>query len=301
MERSRVLIGIPAYNEEQNIGLLLADLISQNTEGLIYTFFVVSDCSSDRTSEVVSKVGDKRVLLSELDVRTGLAGVENIILERAVSYDALVIINADMRILDKNFLLKIIRPVINDGFNLASCSLRESEQTTFVGKALSSGNRIKRAAFKRFRNGDNWFNCHGGARAFSKSLISQFRFKEGVWEDLFSYLFVKKNGFRFKFVEDTEVIYSIPDNLQDHFKQGARFFTDKKYILDEFGSKVVDENSGWPVLRISAVSFIEFIRNPIYSVSYLGIFLLTLFKNKLSHKKETLIWDSSKSTRRVKI
>ena len=49
-----VTIGIPAYNEEKNIGRLLRALLRQKTNGLsIKKIIVISDASTDKTSQIV--------------------------------------------------------------------------------------------------------------------------------------------------------------------------------------------------------------------------------------------------------
>jgi len=49
-----VSIGIPAYNEEANIGKLLSSLIKQKEAGfIIKEIIVVSDQSTDKTDEIV--------------------------------------------------------------------------------------------------------------------------------------------------------------------------------------------------------------------------------------------------------
>jgi len=51
----KITIGIPAYNEEKNIGNLLNDILNQKLEhNILEKILVISDNSTDKTDEIVS-------------------------------------------------------------------------------------------------------------------------------------------------------------------------------------------------------------------------------------------------------
>lgn len=93
--RVRVLIGIPAHNEEQNIGILLSRLVTEHPD---YDIMVVSSGSTDRTNEIVSEFASKykNVRLVIEEKRKGKASALAILLrELNRSYDVLVYMGAD--------------------------------------------------------------------------------------------------------------------------------------------------------------------------------------------------------------
>lgn len=96
-ERSinRVLIGIPAHNEEQNIGILLNKLLTEYPD---YDVMVISSGSTDRTNEVVREFASsyKNLKLVVEDKRRGKSSALAILLrELNDSYDVLVYMGAD--------------------------------------------------------------------------------------------------------------------------------------------------------------------------------------------------------------
>src|SRR3989344_6887678 len=107
-----VSIGMPAYNEEANIGYLLRDLLAQKTGKIkIEKIIVNSDGSTDKTASEVRKVKSKKIILINNKKRTGRAFRQNQMMRKTDS-DVLVLIDADTLIKDKNFLEKISTPII---------------------------------------------------------------------------------------------------------------------------------------------------------------------------------------------
>lgn len=65
---------IAAYNEEKNIGAKLNEVLYTDYPKDKMEIIVVSDCSSDRTDEIVKSFADKGVRLFRLEQRTGKIG-----------------------------------------------------------------------------------------------------------------------------------------------------------------------------------------------------------------------------------
>jgi glycosyltransferase involved in cell wall biosynthesis len=90
----RVTVGIPAYNEEQNIINLLRSLEEQRS---LISEVIVSDDSSDRTPNLVRDFADHselKITLLHHEVRRGAAAAWNEIFQRA-SGDVIVLYDAD--------------------------------------------------------------------------------------------------------------------------------------------------------------------------------------------------------------
>lgn len=95
---SRALVGVCAYNEENNIGNLLNNLISEQNMPENCKILVVCSGCSDRTPEIVRQfqAKDKRIDLIIEDKRTGKANALNMLFRIARrSFDVLVLVNAD--------------------------------------------------------------------------------------------------------------------------------------------------------------------------------------------------------------
>ncbi|HEX2615491.1 MAG TPA: glycosyltransferase [Nitrososphaera sp.] len=93
----RVTIGVPAYNEEQNMLNFLQSLEDQHARGFAISEVVVSDDSSDRTAEIVSRFAKHsplNVVLLHHDTRRGAAAAWNEIFHQAAG-DVVVLYDAD--------------------------------------------------------------------------------------------------------------------------------------------------------------------------------------------------------------
>src|SRR5262249_43894989 len=73
-QRTRIIIVLPAYNEEANVGPLLEKIDDAMTEsGLIYQVIVVDDGSSDGTFEALNRYAKRMpILISRHAVNQGL-------------------------------------------------------------------------------------------------------------------------------------------------------------------------------------------------------------------------------------
>ena len=77
--KSTLTIGIPAYNEEANIGLLLNDItLQKNRNYILKEIIVVSDGSTDSTVKKVEQASIQSIKLIINKKRTGLANVQNL-------------------------------------------------------------------------------------------------------------------------------------------------------------------------------------------------------------------------------
>ncbi|RLC37977.1 glycosyl transferase family 2, partial [Candidatus Falkowbacteria bacterium] len=69
-----VTVGIPAYNEADNIAYLLKDLLGQKQADFkLERIIVISDGSSDNTAEIAQKSGNKIIKVINGRIRKGVA------------------------------------------------------------------------------------------------------------------------------------------------------------------------------------------------------------------------------------
>ena len=183
-----VSIGIPAYNEEANIGYLLNDLLAQKEEGYtLEKIYVYSDGSTDTTEEVVRDALDERIELIVGSGRMGAAYGQNILMKVTQS-DILVMLNADIQISDEYFIQKLIKPLINGDAELSSVKHEPLPARNFFESILVTSVELKSVLFETYNGGKNTYTCHGSARAFSKKLYKEIIFEKSVGEDAYSYL-----------------------------------------------------------------------------------------------------------------
>src|SRR3989344_3457572 len=98
--KTTITIGIPAYNEEGNIGQLLTSLAKQEfTHVVLSEIIVFSDASTDKTVSIIKNLPMKRVHVIDGNKRRGKSNAMNKII-KATASDILVLLDADILIRD---------------------------------------------------------------------------------------------------------------------------------------------------------------------------------------------------------
>src|ERR1041385_4839945 len=91
--KPNILIGIPAYNEEANIGELLKHILSQRQINFnISKIIVISDGSTDKTVAIVSKFKNKKITLINYKKRKGQISRQNEIIKMMAKNDEFLLL-----------------------------------------------------------------------------------------------------------------------------------------------------------------------------------------------------------------
>ena len=241
-----ISIGIPAFNEAKNIGMLLTDISAQDFKGYVLNSVIVaSDGSTDNTIKVAKSFKNLPLLLFDNTVRQGVAEVQNQISASARS-DILVILNADIRIPSKSFIKKLVRPIAFENADLTSGKLEEVDIRNKFEKIIHTSMLVKRVIFEQYKNGNNLYTCCGVARAFSKRFYSKLKYKTSIGEDAYSYFSCLANNFKYIQAKNAIVFYKLPDNMGDHQRQSIRFLQSKQKNIVFFGKELVENEYNIP-------------------------------------------------------
>jgi len=285
MKKFKVTVGIPAFNEQANIGFLLRALLSQKLVNLeVEKILVVSDGSTDETVDIVSKIKDNKINVFIGKVRLGKAKRENEIIARCNS-EVLVILDADILIDDKSFIEKIVRPIIFGRADMTSSTIKPLKARNFFEQVLIVSTKLKDELFLTYKLGNNIYTCFGPARSFSKKLYKKLRFEQSNGEDMFSYLKCLELGFTFENVSDVVTHYRLPSNLSDHTKQSIRYHLSKKSMLKVFDKDLVKRELNIPP-KVYFLTFLKSLkiigRYPIHTVIYIFILLFSKLRTVFS-------------------
>lgn len=139
----KVLIMIPAYNEEANIEKVVDDLIRNYPQ---YDYVVINDCSTDRTAEILEKRGFNYISLA---ANLGIGGAVQSGYLYAVEndYDIAVQLDGDGQH-DPAFIAALIEPISNGGADIVIGS-RFIEKNGFQSSAARrAGIRMIRAIIR---------------------------------------------------------------------------------------------------------------------------------------------------------
>lgn len=297
--KSTVTVGIPAYNEEANIGNLLKALLSQKRVNFIFEkIIVVSDASTDGTAKTVKSFKNTKIVLLENRARRGQAQSQNKILENSNS-DILVLLNADVLPFTKDFLNNIVRPFdFTKNIGIVGglpVPVRGSNQ---FEKVINYSVRFKNLIYKEINGGNNIYLCHGRVRAFSRKFYSRFRWGKTYAEDAYSYLSCKSTGFEFYFEPRAKVSYRSPSNLRDHLKQSTRFLRSRAYLKNFFDKRLIDKE--YPGYKSTIVKRLPhlFLQNPILFILYLSIYLTSNIYLHFS-SDTNISWSMASTTKKI--
>lgn len=160
----KVLIVIPAYNEELNLKNVIND-VNKNTD---YDYIVINDCSKDKTLELCKK--EKYNYLS-LPVNYGLASAVQLGFKYAILNDYDVVIQFDGDGQHEAKYLKRMVDEIKKGSNVVIGSRFVSEKKPFSVRMI--GSRLISFLIK-ITTGKTIKDPTSGLRAYSKDVIPEY-------------------------------------------------------------------------------------------------------------------------------
>ncbi len=295
-----ITIGIPAYNEEKNIGKLIDEILSQDIGDNIMASLIISDSSTDRTEEIVSSYikKNKNINLIRTKVRQGKSQALNLIFRAAQKDDVLILLDADV-LLGSNTLKFLLERILRSediglvGGNPVPVSpksfLNIAEQASFFSWAILT--RMKDISPYGL------YHSHGRILAISKQFCSNISIPNTVHsgDDQYLYLSCIKNGLKFEYEPKAVVFYKLPKTIGDYLKQGVRF---RRSIIENkklFGNNLVEDHMN--VKNKFSIFLTTFMHYPYKGLCW--IILYTILKTaKITEKSNvSSAWEVSESTK----
>lgn len=303
MKKLAVSVGIPAYNEEANIKNLLDMIMRQKQQSFeLKEVLVVSDCSSDKTDEIVKNLSKEHAVIKlfRLEKRSGQALAQNTILE-VFKGDVLVLLNADVAI-PEEYIEAIVQPFISESeqnIGIVGAKVEPFPAETLFGKIINYSHAVKTNLYESWNNKRNIYLCHGRGRAFSKAFAKTFRWPELTTEDACSYLACVTNGFLFVYQPEAVVYFQSPQTWADHKKQSMRFMGGRNELYTFYKKEKVDREYDIPLLIKIRQSLQSAFTNPVFFAAYIGIlgYIWILSRN---YMLQSAVWDTSASSKSIK-
>lgn len=272
MKKLTITIGIPAYNEEKNISLLLRSIYEQKAVSyMTKKIVIVLDGCSDSTYDEINKNKRSELHIINGKKRFGQQVRQNQIL-RECETDVTVLLEADTILVDDKALENLIRPFMSRKKNLGVVFGRPIpiKPKTFLEKILFQAWVLKRDITDEWKNGANVFSSTGHApRALHKKFYSQLIWPESVPEDSYLYFTCINLGFNYKVVKNANTYMRNVTNLKDRIKQCRKFHTGRKVLLKHFSARQVDEAFLVPKQLIIKYLTRHLFKNPILTISYI--------------------------------
>ena len=196
----KIIIGIPAFNEEKNIASIITKLM-----GITDTVIVCNDGSSDLTSKIAEKMG---AVVINHEKNLGYGGAIRSIFFKAKEMDGDILVTFDAdgqhRVED---IKTVIEPVINQKADLVIGSrfLDESEKEVpqYRKVGIKVITKITNASIKK-----QLTDSQSGFRAYSKQVINELNPSE-LGMGISTEILIKASSKNFKILEvPIKIIYS---------------------------------------------------------------------------------------------
>ena len=296
-----ITIGIPAFNEEDNIQKLLTSLLNQDQPNFIIQKIVVaSDGSTDATAAYAREKVDPRITVKNYTKRKGQAYRQNQIFFHA-NTDLAVLLNADVIPVDQLFLYHLISPLINKEADLTSARIIPLRSDSVIGNLCQWSAEWKQRLYHQLDQGDTIFLCNGIARAFSKEAYTTIRWPQITSEDAYSYLAVKLLGMKFIYTPKAQVYYQPPDNIADHINQSVRYFDSIDNLSTQLDHKLIKGYYNIPLSKMIKISVQAFLSNPIKSMAYGLVVSYSKIISTITRGRSRVLWKHVASTKKLNI
>lgn len=189
MKRRKIIVMIPAFNEEKTIGNVIKD-IPRKINGISdIKVLVIDDGSTDSTIEAAKKSGADYVFRNKKNQGLGINFKNGI--EKAIKLGADIIVNIDG---DGQFngqeIPKLINPIINNEADMVTGSRFLNDSiTNNMPKAKSWGNKrftnlISRITGQKFTDTQCGFRAYSREAALKLNLQGRFTYTQEVFIDL---------------------------------------------------------------------------------------------------------------------
>ncbi len=279
--KSTVTIGIPAFNEAANIGHLLRDILLQNDDQFhLEKILVISDGSRDATAATARAVSDPRIEVRDERKREGKAARCNEIL-RATQTDILVLMDADVRPLDKQYVENLILPIQTGRADITSGRLKGARPSTLVGRILSNALLVKEYLFSQWNNGRNIYTCRGATIAFGRRFYAAYMFPRSIGNDTHVYLFGTFYKYRYVYLSRVALQIKLPETLEDYIKQSTRFVQSKSRFITEFPRRFIRREYAIPWVAYAKTLVFALRSRPDLLLLYVGMIWIARFRSYL--------------------
>lgn len=290
-----VTIGIPAYNEEANIGKLLHAVLMQREKNFrIKEILVVSD-ATDNTNAIVKSFTDKRIKLLINNQRQGQTASQNRVFSSATS-DIVVLLEADTLPQKRTYLYELLDPILaNPKTGLVQGNVRPAPAKTIVGKTLHAQIEAHYAFMIRTPRIYNWFATGRGGRAYNTFVYTKLIWPTSVPEDVYALLWCKEKKIPTVFQKKAVSTYKIPEKLSDLVKERQKIKSGSASLQSYFSKDLIKNVYHRPIGFFIKPILYFFVKNPIAFLSYLVIKIYVYLQ--LVDKEFSDFWPTTRSTK----
>lgn len=291
----KVMLGIPAYEEESNIDNLLTFLIN-NCLNDVDCIYVVSSGSKDRTNEIVESYAKKfsKIHLIVEEERKGKASALNKLLTLLDNnYEVMVYLGAD-NLPEKGSMNKLIKCLSEEGVSVVG------------GKPVPVNGADGLAGFFAHVL---WNLHHLISLETPKISGEMMAFKKGILreapptlinDDLYIQAICEMNNHDMKYCPEATVFLKGPETISDFLRQRRRIFVGHKQIKSMLGKRAPTMRWQNMNLLLRACPYTG-VKGSIYAIMFVffqglaySLSLFDFFLGRLPYK-----WDMVKTSKKI--
>jgi len=214
----KVTVVIPAYNEENNIGNVLKVLVGTK---ILDEIIVVDDGSIDYTAEIAKSYEVKVIKLTE-NLGKGGAMMKG---ANQASCPNILFLDADLVGLKEEHIIKLIQPVIEEGYMMTVGIFEHGRIATdlaqFLAPFLSGQRVVRKELFAQISNLDaTRFGVEVALTKYARD--NQLPVKEVILEDLTHVMKEEKLGLIRGFVARMKMYWEIAKFVSTNMKTGTK-------------------------------------------------------------------------------
>lgn len=220
-----VAILMSAYNEENVIEEKIHSVFKTSYPSNKLSFYIGSDCSSDRTEVIVKKLMNtyESIRFYPYNERRGKANVLNsLIQELTAEVEILILTDANV-IFSKDALFEMVAPFKDDRIGQVSANIQNTQVTNEdIGaeeeRYISRENKIKYFEGKLWGTMMGAFGaCYAMRRKLMPTIPGNF-----LMEDFFISMHILKKGYKAIMVPESIVYEDIPGSIHQEYRRKRR-------------------------------------------------------------------------------
>jgi len=209
----KIIVGIPAFNEEKNIASIITRL-----SGVVDTILVCDDGSTDLTSEIAKKMG---VLVIKHEKNLGYGGAIRSIFLKAKEMDGDILVTFDAdgqhRIED---IKNVINPIVKENADLVIGSRFLDDSEKEVPRYRKVGIKVITKITNASIN-EQLTDSQSGFRAYSKKVVDELNPSE-LGMGISTEILIKASSKNFKILEvPIKILYSGDTSTHNPVSHGS--------------------------------------------------------------------------------
>ena len=238
-----VTVGIPAYNEEANIGYLLESVLKQERKTYVLEkIIVISDGSSDHTEDIVANLAKENSSITLVVDKKRIGKAKRLMqLYTLNTSDYVVQIDADTDLRTNTVMDNLIKKFVNQKVAVVSGNVQPVSPKTYIEYLFYVWFKLWDDIKKNVKDQNVMDNAHSQIIVLRREFAKKIKLVPQVPSSgQFIFCFAKQQKLLFRYADDAVVYFRLPTNIHDYLLQLNRTTDEKKQLAKLFGNWVYD-------------------------------------------------------------